>query len=59
MKLNEFFQKPLNEVLSEFEMVDCKIRTDDSGNVCSVELKYTPHDTKATPQKEVPVRRFL
>lgn len=51
MKLNEVYAKPLKEVIEALELSDLKVHTDDSGNVKSVELKYTekgPEPKKAT-----------
>lgn len=46
MKLSDFTSKPLNEALSEMELKDLKIHTDDDGNVRGVEVVYTPKEDK-------------
>lgn len=45
MKLNEFYEKPIKEVVDGMEMVDLKVHTDDAGNVHSVEVKFS-NDSK-------------
>lgn len=44
MKLNDFVSDSLMVSLSFMELVDCKIHTNDKGEVQSVELKYEPKD---------------
>lgn len=39
MQLNEFYNKPLNEIVKEMELADVKIHTDDD-NIRTIEVKY-------------------
>lgn len=40
MILNEFYTKPLQEVLTEMDLLDVKVHADDNGKIASIELKY-------------------
>lgn len=40
MRLNEFYNKPLNEIVKEMELADIKIHTDDDNNIRTIEVKY-------------------
>lgn len=40
MKLNDVYTKPLKDVVEELNLTDMKVRTDDDGEVRSIELKY-------------------
>lgn len=40
MQLNEFYNKPLNEIVKEMELADVKIHTDDENNIRTIEVKY-------------------
>ena len=44
MKLSDFVSDSLMASLSYMELVDCKVYTNNSGEVQSVELKYEPKD---------------
>ena len=58
MKLSQIYEKPLKEVLDEFDLVKENINTDDTGEVRSIELKYIPKDApapKKIPDIHVPV----
>lgn len=40
MTVAEFMSTPLSEALTKLNMVDCKVHTDDNGEVKAVEIKY-------------------
>lgn len=42
MKLGEVYEKPLKEILEDFELVKENIHTNDNGDIQSIELKYVP-----------------
>ena len=61
MRLNEFYNKPLNEIVKEMELADIKIHTDDDNNIRTIEVKYavsTKEEKKTnsvvTPQPQHP-----
>lgn len=51
MKLSEFVKLPLQEALENLDMTDYKVHTDDEGNVCSVEVKYTVDKGDTLPKR--------
>lgn len=44
MKLNEVYSKSIKELMGEFELVDMRIYTDNSGAVQKMELDYMPRE---------------
>lgn len=44
MKLNEVYSKSIKELMGEFELVDMRIYTDNSGTVQKMELDYMPKE---------------
>lgn len=44
MKLNEVYSKSIKEFIGEFELVDMRIYTDNSGTVQKMELDYMPKE---------------
>lgn len=54
MKMNDLLKKPLADSMSEMDLVDFKVHTDDKGNVKAIELKYRPTD-----EADVQVPQFL
>lgn len=47
MKLNEFYARPIKDIMETMEMVDLKIHTDNAGNVHSIEVKFS-NDSEGT-----------
>ncbi len=41
MILNEFYTKPLQEVLTEMDLLDVEVHADDNGKIASIELKIS------------------
>lgn len=60
MRLNEFYNKPLNEIVKEMELADIKIHTDDDNNIRTIEVKYAVStkeektNSVVTPQPQHP-----
>lgn len=54
MKLNDVQCRPIAEVVTEMNLTEVKIHTDDDGVVRSIEMKYVPtsgdHDSKIQPR---------
>lgn len=44
MKLNEVYSRSIKELMDEFELVDMRIYTDNSGTVQKMELDYMPKE---------------
>lgn len=55
MKLGEIYEKPLKEVLKNFDLVKENIHTNDKGEIQSIELKYIPKDASTESVKLSPV----
>ena len=47
MKLDVIYEKPLKEVLKDFDLVKQSIHTNDTGEIQCIELKYIPKGTSA------------
>lgn len=45
MTLNELQKRPLAEAVTDMNLVESKIHTDDDGTVRAVEMKYVPTDS--------------
>ena len=46
MILNEVQSRPIIELVTEMNLVDVKIHTDDDGAIRSIEMKYVPISQK-------------
>lgn len=50
MKLNDLHKMSLGTALSQMDLVDMKVHTDDEGEIKTVEIKYVP----VPPERPVP-----
>jgi len=49
MTLKEMRTQPLVNILDKMDIVDLKVHSDQSGNICAIEIKYAPaEETEAT-----------
>lgn len=54
MKMNDLIDKPLTETLSNMDLVDFKVHSDENGTIRSIEMKYVPKDSA-----DIQVPQFL
>lgn len=54
MKMNDLLKKSLADSMSEMDLVDFKVHSDDKGNIKAIEVKYRPTDAA-----DIQVPQFL
>lgn len=54
MKLNAVYKKTFEELIKEMDLVDMKVHTNETGDVCCIELKYYPVEPKRNHDEKDP-----
>lgn len=53
MTLNDVRKTPIDELVQQMDLTDIKIHSDEDGNLCAIELKYTVKRPEPSSRKEL------